>query len=83
MAGISSTRDFTLVGGLMSYEPDVTEWARAAASIPGISSRATSPATLPVQQATSFILSINLKTAESLGITCPTGVLVRADEVIE
>jgi putative tryptophan/tyrosine transport system substrate-binding protein len=81
MAGISSTRDFTLVGGLMSYEPDVTECARAAGIYTGRILKGDKPRDLPVQQATSFILTINLKTAESLGIRCPTGVLVRADEV--
>jgi putative tryptophan/tyrosine transport system substrate-binding protein len=41
------------------------------------------PADLPVQQATKFALSINMNTANALGITFPTSILVGADEVIE
>jgi hypothetical protein len=74
---------FPRAGGLMSYWFDgVDLYAQAASYIDRIL-RGASPADLPVQQPTKYLLIINLKTAKVLGLTVPPNVLDIADEVIE
>jgi putative tryptophan/tyrosine transport system substrate-binding protein len=74
---------YTADGGLMSYGIDQVEQIRGAALYVDRILRGEKPGDLPIQQPTKFEFVINLKTAKTLGLTLPTTLLARADQLIE
>jgi putative ABC transport system substrate-binding protein len=75
--------EFAAAGGLMSYGGDFSGPFRLVGVYTGRILKGERPADLPVQQSTKIELILNLKTAKTLGVSVPTGLLVRANDVIE
>jgi putative ABC transport system substrate-binding protein len=82
LPAIFDRQEFVMVGGMMSYGPDRSEFYRRAAVFVDKILKGAKPADLPVEQPTKFELVINLKTAKQIGLTIPPNVLGRADRVI-
>jgi putative tryptophan/tyrosine transport system substrate-binding protein len=76
-------REFVAAGGLISFAGSRAESYRLVGLYTGRILKGAKPAELPVQQATTVELFINLKTAHALGISVPLSVMARANEVIE
>ena len=76
-------RYYAADGGLASYGPNTVDQYRRAANYIDRILKGENPANLPVQGPTKYELTVNLKTAKTLGLTVPPSLLVLADEVIE
>ncbi|MBA3942884.1 MAG: hypothetical protein C0520_16910 [Sphingopyxis sp.] len=76
-------RHFVDVGGLISLGVDISDLYRSAAGYANLILRGEKPGDLPVQYPTRFEMVVNLNAARALGLTVPSDLMARADEVIE
>jgi putative ABC transport system substrate-binding protein len=74
---------FAVEGGLIAYGVNIVDLYRRSASYVDRILKGERAGDLPIQAPSKFELMINLKTAKALGLTVPSSLLDRADEVIE
>jgi putative tryptophan/tyrosine transport system substrate-binding protein len=80
---IYGLRDFVEIGGLISYGSDIIDSFRQAGRYVGRILKGAKPTELPIVKADKFELVINAQTARMLGLTVPSSLLGRADEIID
>jgi putative ABC transport system substrate-binding protein len=83
LPSVSALRPFAAAGGLMSYGPSRAATFRRTASFVDRVLKGAAPASLPLEEPTSYELAFNMATARVLGVTIPPAMRMRADELIE
>jgi putative tryptophan/tyrosine transport system substrate-binding protein len=80
---LSGFPEFAAAGGLMGHGPNRADQFRRAAYFVDRILKGAKPADLPVEQPMRFDFAINLRTAQTLGLTIPHHVLLQATEVLQ
>jgi len=75
--------EFAKAGGLMSYGPNLNEMFGRCAGLVDKLLKGGRPADIPVEQASTYQLVVNLRAARRLNLTIPASILAVADEVTE
>jgi len=83
LPAIYGLRQLISEGALITYGPDSIDIVRRSASYVDRILKGERPGDLPVQAPTKYELTINLKTAKTLGLEVPAKLLALANEVIE
>jgi putative tryptophan/tyrosine transport system substrate-binding protein len=83
LPAIYEDREYVQDGGLISYGPNVAKMVRRSAAFVDKILKGAKPGDLPIEAPTEYELVINLKTANTLGLSIPQKLLIVADEVIE
>lgn len=83
LPSISALRPFVVAGGLMTCGPDRADSYRRTASFVDRVLKGARPASLPVEEPTTYEFVVNLTTARALGLTISQSMRLRADEVIQ
>jgi putative ABC transport system substrate-binding protein len=83
LPSMSQTGTFVDSGGLISYGPNFKDQYRQSAGFVARILKGERPSVMPIEQATTFEMTINVRTAKALGLTIPLSILLRATRVIE
>lgn len=81
LPAITLFTDFARDGGLMAYGPNLLDVHRQQGLMAARILQGAKPAETPIEAPAKFEFVLNLKSAKLLGLTIPTSVLLRADEV--
>jgi putative ABC transport system substrate-binding protein len=76
-------KDYLGEAGVASYQSDFPDIMRRAGAMAGRILDGARPAEIPFEQATTFVLALNLRAARTLGVKVPRGVLLSATDLIE
>jgi putative ABC transport system substrate-binding protein len=83
LPAVYTLRAFVTAGGLMAYGPNAPALNRRVAVYVDKILKGGNPGDIPVEQPTTFEMTVNLKTAKALGLTIPPSLLLRADQVVQ